>query len=159
MNEAAPQPIELDLDETAEAGAAAPAPARDDSVDVDEATDAGEDEVKLPKGAVKLDGAATIGGAAYRWDLRFPVALTVKNASGIVKQETITSLTMHRLTADDMTASMNSGRDNMKVLILRSTRLPVTRAGKVYEKLDGADIAALAQIVSFLLEPGRKTGP
>lgn len=157
MTEAAPQAIDVDLDETAGAGAEA-APARDDRVDVDESAAGTDDEVKLPKGAVLLDGAETVGGAAVRWALRFPVKLTVKNGSGVVTEEKITTLTMHRLTAADMDASMNSGRDNMKVLIQRSSRLPVTRAGKVYEKMDGFDIAALATIVNFLLEGGRKTG-
>lgn len=151
-------PIELDLDETAGAAGATPRGATDPGVDLDESRPEADDAVKLPTGAVLLEGAENYAGAAVRWPLRFPVKLTVKNSSGTVAAETIDAVIMHRLTAADMDAALNSGRDSQKVLIQRSTRLPMTRVGKVYEKMDGADIAALAEIVNFLLQGGRKTG-
>lgn len=153
-----PSDIELDLDETTGAAGAAPRDVIDPGVDLDESRPEADDGAKLPTGAVLLEGAETYAGAAVRWPLRFPVRLTIKNAGGTVAAETIDAVTMHRLTAADMDAALNSGRDSQKVLIQRSTRLPMTRVAKVYEKMDGADIAALAEIVNFLLQGGRKTG-
>ncbi|MDO9501388.1 hypothetical protein [Falsiroseomonas sp.] len=164
MNANAPQApanttdVDVDIDEALGIPKASPRAAADAGVDLDESRPQADDEVKLPTGAVLLEGAETYAGAAVRWPLRFPVKLTVKSASGVVAEEKIDAITMHRLTAADMDAALNSGRDSQKVLIQRSTRLPMTRVGKVYEKMDGADIAALAEIVNFLLQGGRKTG-
>jgi hypothetical protein len=162
MSDNAPLSVEAeaDIDETAGAAPAAAVAAADTGpkVDVDEANEAGEPE-ELPPGTERLSGSATLGGAAFRYRLQFPVKLTIKNGSGLVREEVTEVLTLHRLTAQDMDAMLNSGKDNMKVLVLRSARLPVTRANKMWEKMDGADIAALLHIANgFLLGNGRKTG-
>ena len=163
MSDNAPLSVEaeVDVDETSGAAQAAALATRADTgvkVDVDEANEAGEAE-ELPPGTERLAGAATLGGAAFRYKLQFPVKMTIKNSAGLVREEVTDVLTLHRLTAQDMDAMLNSGKDNMKVLVLRSARLPVTRANKIWDKMDGADIAALLHIAnSFLLGNGRKTG-
>ena len=128
-----------------------------DAVETDDAVvvlqdGAGAEE--LPKQAVRNpDGSVTL-------PLLFPVTLRFKKgSSGDVREEQFDELLMHRLTGADMRAITAGSAGTMIVIgIARAARINEGKMSALFDKMDGADANAAAQVVSFFLGSGRPTG-
>lgn len=114
-----------------------------------------DDEDPLPKHAVpQPDGSV-------RLLLLHPVVLRWKRPnSDEIREERYDELHLHRLTGKDLMAVMAAGKGAMSVVCIgRSTRIPQARMNELFERMDGSDASAAAQVAMSFLAPGRKTGP
>ena len=138
----------IDLDEPTAAAAAAAAPAEPDVVELPE--DEGETP-RLPRQAVVLpDGRV-------RLPLAVPVTLKLRQA-GVTREERFTELLFHRLTGVDMRAMMSGGEKASIIAFARATRISQAKFDALFDRMDGADIAAAIQVLDFFLGGGRATG-
>ncbi len=151
--------VAVDLDEDAGGGTAAPA-----VVDEDAAVQAGatlpadvvDEDVnpldKLPPRAVtNADGSVTL-------PLLYPRELQVRKL-GKVRTDSFDTLTFHRLTGADQRAIAAASDEMMSVVAFsRSTRLSQAVMNALFDKMDGADIAAGGQVLNSFFATGRTTG-
>jgi hypothetical protein len=108
----------------------------------------------LPERAVRNeDGSITL-------PLLYPVTLKFKKASsGDVREETLEELVMRRLTGADMRAITAASNGHMVAVgIARSARIGEAKMMALFDRMDGADANAAAQVVGFFLGSGRPTG-
>ncbi len=129
--------VVVDLDDTSDPIAPALAKA-----EVDEA----DDEKILPKGCEKnADGSVTV-------TLLYPKTITVRSASGGVREEKYERLTFHRLTGADLNAVRSTSPETEQiVLFTRSSRVRSAMMQALYPKLDGADIMRCGRVLNTFL--------
>lgn len=126
----------------------------DEVADVPVLREDGSDEATLPDHArLNADGTVTL-------PLLFPVTLEFrKGSAGDVITEQYDEFTMHRLNGADMRAISAAGAGGMAhVAIARSARVSPAKMNIAFDRMDGADINAAGQVVSFFLSAGRRTG-
>lgn len=150
--------VAIDLDETDpvatvdtvvdEDGPVAAAAAEDADV-VDEDADPRD---RLPGHAVKnKDGSITL-------PLKYPQDLQIRK-NGKVRTDTYTHLVFHRLNGGDQRAIAAAKEEDWGVVAFaRSTRLSGAVMNALYDKMDGADIAAGGQVLNSFFATGRTTG-
>lgn len=126
-------------------------PASDDGVvTLDDAAPAD----KLPQGAVRQ------GDGSVVYALLHPVTLRYRGtAGGAVTEETLDRLHLHRLNGRDMRAVM-AAKDDAAVMVAcaRAARMNEARWAAWFDRMDGADAAAIGTVVAGFLERGRPTG-
>ena len=138
--------VELDED----GAPAAPAAADPDVVEINE----DDDGQGLPK------HAAMQGDGSVLLPLRAPVTLRFRRgAGGEVREETLASLHLHRLTGADMRAISAASKDaQAAVAIARSARISEAKFGAIYDRMDAADVGFAARVLEHFLSHGPKTG-
>lgn len=125
-----------------------------DKSDVPVLRESGTDEAKLPERAKSNDdGSVTL-------PLLFPVTLQFrKGSTGDIVDEQFDELKLHRLNGEDMIAIMSAGVGQSAVVsIARSARMSPAKMTILYKRMDGSDIFAVGEVVSFFLSAGRTTG-
>ena len=92
--------------------------------------------------------------------LRYPVTLRYRDgASGDVREEVYESLAFGRLTGADMRAiSAADGAARVVVAIARAARVREGLMHRLYDRMDGADVAAAGAVVAYFLGSGQTTG-
>ena len=109
---------------------------------------------ELPKHAIRNADGSVLLPLLYPVTLRFK-----KGSSGEVREEQFDELVMHRLTGADMRAITSGSAGTVIVIgIARSARINEGKMSALFDKMDGADANAAAQVVSFFLGSGRPTG-
>jgi hypothetical protein len=109
--------------------------------------------VDLPDRAKRQDDGS------YILPLLYPVTLKYRNSAGdVMKEEVFDSMHLRRLNGADLKAVSAAGASSSQVAIARSARVNEGKFGKLFEMMDGEDIAAAGEIVNFFLTSGRKTG-
>lgn len=114
-----------------------------------------EDEDALPAHAVQLDDGRV------RLPLLHKAEVTYRKASkGEVHREVYRELTFRRLTGADMRAIMSAGKGAEPVIVAmaRSAGIHMPIMQLLYDAMDGADVSAAAQVVSYFLGNGPTTG-
>ncbi len=145
------QVVDLDEPLAAAAAAAAPAPADTDVVEMPEREAEPSDAPRLPRQAIEMaDGRV-------RLPLRYPVTLRLRQG-GQERSEEFVELLMHRLTGADIRAITAAGDAAGAVSLGRSARIPHAKAQALYDRMDGADIMAVVEVLGFFLPAGRPTG-
>lgn len=117
-------------------------------------SESGEEEDKLPPHAVlQQDGSVML-------PLRHPVVLKYKStASDEVREEKFAELVFHRLTGADMNAISNTGEARRaSMAFARSARMAPAKMNLLYDRMDGADVRAGSEVLSFFLGNGGTTG-
>ena len=113
--------------------------------------DRDEDE-GLPAHAVQLEDGSV------RLPLLHPVTLKFSKA-GQVREERIDHLLLHRLTGADMRTLANTAKDRVESMaIARSARMAPVKLDPIYDRMDGADVAAAGRVISHFLGAGRSAG-
>ncbi|WP_152979827.1 hypothetical protein [Mesorhizobium sp. 1M-11] len=151
--------VSVDLDEDA-AGAAASAAVVDEDAAVAvrpalpaDVVDEDVDPLdKLPPRAIpNADGSVTL-------PLLYPKELQIRKL-GKIRTDRFDSLTFHRLTGADQRAIAATSEETMSVVAFaRSTRLSQAVMNALFDKMDGADIAAGGQVLNSFFATGRTTG-
>ena len=145
---AGPSVVTIDLD------GAAPAPAEPVDPDVVVVAPAAEDEEDaLPKtAALQPDGSVIL-------TLAYPVVMRWKPSnSDQVREERRDTLRFYRLTGADMRVLMNAGKGNaVPTGLARSCRMAVGVFNALYDRMDGADSQAAAQVLNYFLSAGVPT--
>lgn len=151
--------VAVDLDEDAGAGVADPAVVDEDTpvpagsaVPVDVVDEDVDPLDKLPPRAVtNADGSVTL-------PLLYPRELQIRKL-GKIRVEKFDSLTFHRLNGADQRAIAATSDDMMSVVAFaRSTRISQAVMAALFDKMDGADIAAGGQVLNSFFATGRTTG-
>lgn len=115
--------------------------------------DDGKLEDPLPPGAARQDDGTV------RYTLQYPCVVKYRRPSGDIREESVTELHLHRLTGADMRAVQAAKSDaGIVVAIARSSRINEAKMNLIFDRMDGADAAAVGGIVSDFLGTGRKTG-
>lgn len=107
---------------------------------------------RLPAHAVtNADGTVTL-------PLKFPVELQIRK-DGKIRVDRYAELTFHRLTGADFRA-VNAVSDDLQSVVAfgRSTRKNQAVMNALYDRMDGADIAAAGQVLNSFFATGRRTG-
>lgn len=117
------------------------------TVKVDVQEGAKDDDVAtLPEDAiVNPDGSVTL-------PLLFPRSVTIRSATGAVREDKFDRLTFHRLTGADLNAFRNTAEAQQSVVLFtRSTRVraPIMRA--LYDRLDAKDVTRGARVLATFL--------
>jgi hypothetical protein len=108
----------------------------------------------LPRGAVRQDDGSVIYTLRHRCVLKYR-----RPSDGVVREEPITALHLHRLTGADMRAIAAAKDDaTVVVAIARSARMNEARMALIFDRMDGEDAAAAGEVVSGSLGTGRTTG-
>lgn len=117
--------------------------------------------VDLPddEGAVRLPPNATLlEGGMVRLVLGHPVTLGFRKG-GEVREETFDVFLLRRLNGQMMNAVMAAKDGSQaKVMAQHSTGISPLKFNAVWDRMDGSDISALADVMGFFLQPGRPTG-
>jgi hypothetical protein len=126
--------------------------ARPTSTDTIELVEDDDTAAQLPKAArLQSDGSVAL-------KLRYPVKLVWKKGD-TVTTDVFETLTLHRLTGGDMRKLGGLKGVEATVMVLScSTRIPLSRMNLVFDRMDGADIGAVSEVVGFLSGSSRKTG-
>ncbi len=121
---------------------------RDDDI-VDE--DVNPDD-KLPSHAIQhKDGSVTL-------PLAWPQTI-VSRKDGKVRERKFEELTFFRLTGADHRAIANASQENMSIVAFaRSTRINEAVMGRLFDKMDAADITDGGRVLNHFLTSGRKIG-
>ncbi len=92
--------------------------------------------------------------------LRYPVTLRYRDgANGDVREEVHERLVFGRLTGADMRAiSAADGAARVVVAIARAARVREGLMHRLYDRMDGADVAAAGAVVAYFLGSGQTTG-
>lgn len=108
----------------------------------------------LPKNATLQDDGSVLV------TFKRPVTLRFRSTqSGDVREEAVAQLLLHRLTGADMNAiSAASAEARASMSFARSARMPPAKMKLLYEKMDGADVMAIAAVIGFFLDNGATTG-
>lgn len=116
--------------------------------------ESGEEEDKLPPHAVLQDDGSV------HLPLRHPVVLKYKSTgSGEVREEKFAELVFHRLTGADMNAISNTGEARRSSMAFaRSARMAPAKMNLLFDRMDGADVRAGSEVLSFFLGNGGTTG-
>lgn len=142
--------MENEVDVILDADPEAAAETDDDAVVLQDGAGAEE----LPKHAIRNADGSVLLPLLYPVTLRFK-----KGSSGEVREEQFDELVMHRLTGADMRAITSGSAGTVIVIgIARSARINEGKMSALFDKMDGADANAAAQVVSFFLGSGRPTG-
>ena len=137
---------------------------RDDVVDLGAAeTPAAADDgvVNVGEGAEKLPPNATLqANGSVELMLDYPVVLKTRDPkTGTVTEERWEKFVMHRFTGSDMRAIQAASNETRgQVAIARSAKISDMLARHVWDRMDGADIAAASEVAAYFLESGRRTG-
>lgn len=128
---------------TAAAATAVPADVVDEDVDPLD---------RLPPHAAKnSDGSVTL-------PLLYPRDLQIRKL-GKVRTEQYKSLTFHRLNGADQRAIAATSEEMMSIVAFaRSTRINQAVMTALFDRMDGADIAAAGQVLNSFFATGRTTG-
>lgn len=107
---------------------------------------------RLPPHAKKnKDGSVTL-------PLKFPRDVHVRK-DGKVRTNSYVQLVFHRLTGADQRAIGAAKEEDMTVVAFaRSTRISQAVMNALFDKMDGADIAAGGQVLNSFFATGRTTG-
>ncbi len=142
--------IVVDLTEPADPTAAA-APAESDVVVIPAEV---PDDERLPARAVlQPDGSVIL-------TLRYPVTLRFSQAGSTAppREEHYAELRMYRLSGGAMRAVMSAGQNHTVTTgIAKSCRMAQFKFDALFDRMDGADVAAAAQVFSFFLYGGAPT--
>lgn len=132
------------IDETEEQTAAATS-AVAAKVDVQEGAK-DDDVATLPDDAVvNADGSVTL-------PLLYPRTITIRSATGSVREDTFSSLTFHRLTGADLNAFRNTSEAQQTVVLFtRSTRVKAPIMKVLFERMDGKDISRAGRVIATFL--------
>ncbi len=104
-----------------------------------------------PHDRTNSDGSVTL-------PLLYPRELLIRKA-GVTRTDRYTELTFHRLNGADQRAIASSSEDMMTVIAFsRSTRISQAVMNALFDKMDGADIAAAGLVLNSFFATGRKTG-
>ncbi|MBN9232772.1 MULTISPECIES: hypothetical protein [Phyllobacteriaceae] len=150
--------IDLDEDQADSAAAAETVVDEDGPVPADAETDADvvDEDIdpldRLPPHAKKnQDGSVTL-------PLKFPRDLQIRK-NGKVRTDRYERLVFHRLNGADQRAIAAAKEDDMSVVAFaRSTRISQAIMNALFDKMDGADIAAGGQVLNSFFATGRTTG-
>ncbi len=105
-----------------------------------------EQAKQMPDGSVEMQ-------------LLFPVTVRYQDASGQVKQEKYTSLTLRRLNGKQMRMFRAIDPDDLPVKALAEmSGIGLGRAELLHDRMDSADIAAYLRVWRFFTTPGRRAG-
>ncbi|HEV2501604.1 MAG TPA: hypothetical protein VGV39_00925 [Mesorhizobium sp.] len=107
---------------------------------------------RLPPHAKKNgDGSVTL-------PLKFPQDLQIRK-NGKVRTDRYEQLVFHRLNGADQRAIAAAKEDDMGVVAFaRSTRISQAVMNALFDRMDGADIAAGGQVLNSFFATGRTTG-
>lgn len=150
--------VSVDLDEDAAASAAPAVVDEDAPVAAGSAVPAGvvDEDVdpldKVPDRAVRnADGSITL-------PLLYPQELQIRRL-GKIRTDKYDSLTFHRLNGADQRAIAAASDETQAVVAFgRSTRMSQAIMNALFDKMDGADIAAGGQVLNSFFATGRTTG-
>lgn len=150
--------VAVDLDEDSAQGPAATivdedAPVRAGEAAADDVVDEDVNPLdRLPPNAVtNQDGSVTL-------TLLYPRELQIRKL-GKIRTDKYDKLTFHRLTGADQRAIAATSEEMMSVVAFaRSTRISQAVMNALFDKMDGADIAAGGQVLNSFFATGRKTG-
>jgi hypothetical protein len=111
-----------------------------------------DDGEGLPAHAVQQDDGSVLLPLLHPVSLKF-------SKGGQVREERIEQLVLHRLTGADMRALSNTGKDRVESMaIARSARMPAIKLDPIYDRMDGADVAAAGRVIAHFLGAGRTAG-
>ncbi|MGO4558326.1 hypothetical protein [Mesorhizobium sp. 2RAF21] len=150
--------IDLDEDQVQGSGSAEAIVDEEAPIAVDAETDADvvDEDIdpldRLPPHAKKnQDGSVTL-------PLKFPRDLQIRK-NGKVRTDRYERLVFHRLNGADQRAIAAAKEDDMSVVAFaRSTRISQAIMNALFDKMDGADIAAGGQVLNSFFATGRTTG-
>ena len=110
--------------------------------------DGAEGEQLPPRAALQPDGSVIL-------TLREPVVMRWTRDGEAVREERHEALHMHRLNGAAMRAVMSAGQGHAVTTgIAKSCRMAQAVFDKLFDRMDGADAAAAAQVFSFFLSGG-----
>lgn len=125
-----------------------------------EAASASAAEVIPEDGANELPKRATLmADGTIRLGFREPVTMVYRtSADAPEKREVYAELHFHRLRGEDMRAiSAASAESRAVVAIARSARVREGLMHRLFDRMDGEDIAAAGEAVAYFLGSGRRT--
>ena len=117
--------------------------------------------VNVADGSERLPGNATLqANGSVELVLDYPVVLRTRDPkSGSITEERWEKFVMHRFTGADMRAIQAASNETRgQVAIARSAKIADQLARHVWDRMDGADIAAASEVAAYFLESGRRTG-
>lgn len=148
--------IDLDADQVDDTTASTTVVDEDGPVSIETDDDIVDEDIdpldRLPPHAKKnKDGSVTL-------PLKFPRDLQVRK-NGKVRTDRYEKLVFHRLNGADQRAIAAAKENDMGVMAFaRSTRISQAVMDALFDKMDGADIAAGGQVLNSFFATGRTTG-
>ncbi|GAB0119482.1 phage tail assembly protein [Acidisoma sp. 7E03] len=111
-----------------------------------------DDAETLPKNAKELEDGSVV------LTLRHPRTLKFREGAGPVREEHYEQLTFRRLTGADMRIIMNASKNSSTIAIARSIGMRPLLFDRLHDMMDGSDVTACAQVISYFLDSGKPTG-